>query len=168
MKKSIVPSVILILSSLSLPIIMQAGPKVPPAGNYLFSVAPGPFVMPAGDRRYDHVCWLASHNAYAAEHYGYIYANQTYTFSEQLEHGVRQFELDIEKRCWEKGLGVFGSAGCTVSLCHGSCEINKFIQPKVSGLVEKTGDPLGMKTSALVVFKDFLNKYIINFINYIY
>ncbi len=158
MKKCIITR-FLIISSLFLVDMMPAGLKVLPAGNYLFSVAPGSFEMPAGDRRYDHVCWLASHNAYAAEHYGYIYANQTYTFSEQLEHGVRQFELDIEKRCWDKTLGVLGSSGCTVSMCHGSCEVNKFIQPKVSGILEKTGDPLGMKTSALVVFKDFLNKY---------
>lgn len=123
-----------------------------------YSGAQGPFEWPEGSRPYDQVCWLSSHNAYAAENYGYVYANQKYTLKEQLDRGVRQFELDIEKRCWDKTLGVFGSSGCTVSMCHGSCEITKYIQPKLSGVFEKTGDPLGMKTSALLVFKEFLEK----------
>ena len=64
-----------------------------------YSGAQGPFEWPEGSRPYDQVCWLSSHNAYAAENYGYVYANQKYTLKEQLDRGVRQFELDIEKPC---------------------------------------------------------------------
>ena len=114
------------------------------------------FRMPITDTRYDQVCWLSTHNAYAAERYGYVYANQYYTLQEQLEHGVRAFELDTYKRCWTKGLGIFGTEGCSVSMCHGECDAtNKWIyKPWVPGT-----DALGFKTDGLVVFKNYLEKY---------
>ncbi|HEX2977764.1 MAG TPA: phosphatidylinositol-specific phospholipase C domain-containing protein [Candidatus Babeliales bacterium] len=97
------------------------------------------FIMPSLDRRYDHVCWLASHNAYAAERHGYIYANQYYTLAEQLELGVRQFELDLEKK------------GSRIRVCHGSYTLNKFIQP-----FKKNID---FKKKVLSLFKEFLEKH---------
>ncbi len=112
------------------------------------------------NKRYDHTCFLMAHNGYSAEQAGFIYANQYYDLKGQLERGVRAFELDTYHRCWDKGLGIFGSSGCTVSLCHGSCEITKWIQPKkglTSGLFEETGDPAGFK-GALETVKDFLLK----------
>ena len=113
------------------------------------------FSQPLVDLRYDQMCWLSTHNAYAAERYGYVYANQYYTLEEQLERGVRAFELDTYKRCWGKGLGIFGTEGCTVSMCHGDCDqVNKWIyKPWVPGT-----DALGFKTDGLAVFKKFLEK----------
>lgn len=121
------------------------------------------FIMPPqnlwGQIHYHEMCWLSTHNAYAAERYGFLYANQYYTLKEQLERGVRAFELDIDKRCWSKALGIFGGEGCTVSLCHASCELTKWMQPKASGLFESTGDPNGLKTTALDLFKKWLEEH---------
>ena len=114
------------------------------------------FVKPPQDRRYDQVCWLKTHNAYSAERYGYVYANQYYTIEEQLDRGVRGFELDTYKRCWKKTAGVFGSDGCTVSMCHGVCDVsNKWIyKPWKPG-----NDALGFASSGLAPIKKFLEKY---------
>lgn len=112
------------------------------------------------NKRYDHTCFLMTHNGYSAEQAGFIYANQYYDLKGQLERGVRAFELDTYDRCWSKTLGIFGSSGCTVSLCHGSCEITKWIQPKeglASGFFEKTGDPADFQ-GALETVRDFLIK----------
>lgn len=112
------------------------------------------FIKPSQDRRYDQVCWLKTHNAYSAERYGYVYANQYYTIDEQLERGVRGFELDTYKRCMKKVAGI-GSEGCTVSMCHGVCDVsNKWIyKPWKPG-----NDALGFVNSGLVPIKKFLEK----------
>ncbi len=83
------------------------------------------FISPSQDRRYDQVCWLKTHNAYSCERYGYVYANQYYTIEEQLERGVRGFEFDTYKHSSQKSPAL---TECTVSLCHGACDVsNKWI-----------------------------------------
>jgi hypothetical protein len=98
------------------------------------------------------MCFLSCHNAYAAEQYGYIYANQYYSIKEQLERGVRSFELDIEKRSWKHQYPFWGPAGSTISLCHSSYLINCLIQPNPVGLIDKAIGP----TSLLDILKLYL------------
>ena len=85
------------------------------------------FILPSFDRRYDQVCYLSSHNSYAAESYGYVYANQRYSIDDQLQKGVRAFALDIYNYCGRAWF--FGKETCYLAMCHGGCEINKLIQP---------------------------------------
>ena len=47
--------------------------------------------MPHSSRRYNEVCYLTSHNSYAAKNHGFYYAQQTLTLQEQLALGVRGF-----------------------------------------------------------------------------
>ena len=119
------------------------------------SISSDQFIKPPLDRRYDQICWLSTHNAYAAQRYGYVYANQYYTIQEQLDWGVRAFELDTYKRCWKKKFGIIGNGGCAVSMCHGDCnQVNKWIyKPYKPG-----NDALGFANDGLKIFKQFLEK----------
>lgn len=54
-----------------------------------------PRPQPALSRRYDQVCTLVAHNAYANIDDGWWYAQQTHTIPEQLDMGARGLELDI-------------------------------------------------------------------------
>lgn len=53
--------------------------------------------LPATHLRYHEVCFLTSHNSYAATHHGYYYAQQTLTIKEQLAMGVRALMLDTHE-----------------------------------------------------------------------
>ncbi len=46
------------------------------------------------NHRYDEVCWICSHNAFAARNSGWTYYQQNLTIEEQLEMGVRAFMID--------------------------------------------------------------------------
>ena len=111
------------------------------------------FIKPSQDRRYDQVCYLKTHNAYSCERYGYVYANQYYTIEEQLERGVRGFEFDTYKHCTKKNAG---SHKCTVSLCHGVCDVsNKWIyKPWKPG-----NEALCFVANGLVPIKNFIEKH---------
>jgi hypothetical protein len=114
------------------------------------------FVIPDLNRRYDQVCWVVSHNAPFSKAHDYIYFNQNLSLTDQIKKAdTFGFELDIEKRSWGKTIGIFGSSGTNISLCHESCKVNKFLQPRASGLLEPTGDPLSLQY-ALKIIKQFL------------
>ncbi len=48
-----------------------------------------------GALRYDEVCHFTSHNSYAAQEHGYLYAQQNLSIEKQLALGVRGLMLDI-------------------------------------------------------------------------
>lgn len=50
--------------------------------------------LPDSSRRYNEVTFLTSHNSYASKNYGYRYAQQNLTITEQLALGVRGLMLD--------------------------------------------------------------------------
>lgn len=72
--------------------------------------------MPHSSRRYNEVCYLTSHNSYAAKNHGYYYAQQTLTLEEQLTLGVRGFMLD-----------TWLDRSKNVVLCHGGESITRLI-----------------------------------------
>jgi hypothetical protein len=114
------------------------------------------FIMPDLNRRYDQVCWVVSHNAPFSKAHDYVYFNQNLSLTDQIKKADSWgFELDIEKRSWSKTLGLFGKSGTNISLCHESCKVNKLLQPRASGLVEITGDPMSLQ-EALKIIKQFL------------
>lgn len=49
----------------------------------------------SADLQYNEVCYLTSHNSYAAVEHGYVYAQQTLSIKKQLAHGVRGLMLDV-------------------------------------------------------------------------
>lgn len=69
------------------------------------------------DLRYHEVCFLTSHNSYAAHDHGYFYGQQALTLTEQLKQGVRGFMLDTHVD--RQG---------AVALCHGNERITRFIK----------------------------------------
>jgi hypothetical protein len=115
------------------------------------------FKMPDLKRRYNEVTWPISHNSPFSKKDGFVYYNHEQDILTQYQLGAKGFELDIEKRCWSK-VGPFGTSGCTISLCHESCEITKLLQPRASGLFESTGDPNGFKSYALATIKKILTE----------
>jgi hypothetical protein len=72
--------------------------------------------LPPSSRRYNEVCYLTSHNSYAAKNHGYYYAQQTLTLEEQLKLGVRGFMLD-----------TWLDRSKNVVLCHGGESITRLI-----------------------------------------
>ena len=66
--------------------------------------------------RYDEVCFLVSHNSYAATDHGYFYAQQQWGIKKQLEAGVRGLMLDIHE-----------DSAHNIILCHRNAFITKFI-----------------------------------------
>lgn len=54
-------------------------------------------------RRYDQCCYLCTHNAYANTSDGWLYAQQSYSLTDQLNDGVRALMLDvgIAKCVWQ-------------------------------------------------------------------
>lgn len=46
-------------------------------------------------RKYDEVCWICAHNAYADDEEGWLVAQQSFPVTTQLQHGVRALMLDI-------------------------------------------------------------------------
>ncbi len=67
--------------------------------------------------RYHEVCFLTSHNSYAAHRHGYWYAQQTWTIAEQLAAGVRGLMLDLHEE-----------SDHSIILCHGNPFITKCIR----------------------------------------
>jgi len=75
-------------------------------------------------RAYDDVSFAATHNANAAQEYGYgINSNQISGLTKQLQGGVRALLLDV----------TYDDAGATV-LCHGPCSLAS--TPHLDGLAE--------------------------------
>jgi len=92
----------------------------------------------SGSRRYDQVCYLTSHNSYAASDHGYIYAQQSLTIEKQLEFGVRALMLDI------------GLENDTIVLIHKN--------PFITRLLRAGKSPLPFQ-SALTTVKEFLEHH---------
>jgi len=63
-------------------------------------------------RRYNEVCWLTAHNAFASRKEGWFYAQQTLSFDEQFAYGVRAFMVDFH---WYQ----YSPNELAVALCHG-------------------------------------------------
>lgn len=123
----------------------------------ILGIADEAFVWPDAERRYDQVTVVVSHNAPFSKADDYIYYNQDFNLMDQYKKGARGFELDIERRCWNE-FGPFGGEKCNISLCHDSCEVNKFLQPRVGGLLTMTGDPNSFKDYALKTIKQILTE----------
>ncbi|MBA3751860.1 hypothetical protein H0X06_03635 [Candidatus Dependentiae bacterium] len=68
-------------------------------------------------KRYNELCFLTSHNSYAAKNHGYLYAQQKYTLEEQLKKGVRGFMLDTHLDSLQN-----------VILCHRSEAVTRMIR----------------------------------------
>jgi outer membrane protein assembly factor BamB len=68
-------------------------------------------------RRFDQVCWLGTHNAYANSEDGWWYAQQTGNIISQLDDGVRLLMLDIWNCPSNSGAGriVHAHEGCGLS-----------------------------------------------------
>ncbi len=45
--------------------------------------------------KFNKICWLTAHNAFASSPYGWIYCQQTLKIEEQLALGVRAFMIDV-------------------------------------------------------------------------
>ena len=88
-------------------------------------------------QRYNEVCFLTSHNSYAAKEHGYYYAQQRWTIKQQLEAGVRGLMLDTH----------LDSKTNKVILCHRSEWVNKLIC---------AGKPHMLAHTALETIRDFL------------
>ncbi len=78
---------------------------------------------PAAHIRYNEVCFLTSHNSYAATGHGYYYAQQTWTIKEQLEAGVRGLMLDIHEDSSHKIMLCHGNPFITRVICRGKSPI---------------------------------------------
>ncbi|MEY2450164.1 MAG: hypothetical protein QOH79_3640 [Acidimicrobiaceae bacterium] len=81
----------------------------------------GPAIAAAADpvdnsRRFDQVCWLGSHNAYANSEDGWWYAQQSKSIIRQLDDGVRMLMVDVWN-CPTSGADrvVYAHEGCTLS-----------------------------------------------------
>lgn len=90
--------------------------------------------------RYNEVCFLTSHNSYAAKEHGYHYAQQRWTIKQQLDAGVRGLMLDTH----------LDSKNGSVILCHRSEWINKIIC---------AGKPHMLAHAALVAIREFLEAH---------
>ncbi len=89
------------------------------------------------ERRYNEVCFLTSHNSYAATKHGYAYAQQNLTIKEQLEMGVRGLMLDIVE-----------TRAKTILLCHKNESLTHILC---------NGKPPTPFSEALVCIKQFLD-----------
>jgi hypothetical protein len=49
----------------------------------------------SGERHYNQVCWLTTHNSFANSAEGWVYKNQYLSFEAQYAFGVRSFMLDV-------------------------------------------------------------------------
>jgi hypothetical protein len=54
-----------------------------------------PWKTPDPSLKYHEACWLTAHNAYAAKKYGFAYAQQDETITDQLNMGIRGLMLDV-------------------------------------------------------------------------
>lgn len=95
---------------------------------------------PENKLRYNEVCFLTSHNSYAAKQHGYYYAQQRWTIKQQLEAGVRRLMLDTH----------LDSKTDKVILCHRSEWVNKLIC---------AGKPHMLAHAALVTIREFLESH---------
>ncbi len=95
---------------------------------------------PDAQLRYHEVCFLTSHNSYAAKDHGYYYAQQRWSIQQQLEAGVRGLMLDTHK----------DSKTGEVILCHASEWITKIIC---------AGKPHTKLEEALITVRDFLSAH---------
>jgi hypothetical protein len=91
------------------------------------------------EKKYDEVCFLTSHNSYAATEHGFLYAQQTLSLKKQLELGVRGLMLDIFDDPKEK-----------IVLCHGGHFITR--------LICMGKKPMPFKKS-LITIREFLNAH---------
>lgn len=94
---------------------------------------------PDASVRYNDICFLTSHNSYAAKAHGYYYAQQNLSIREQLNAGVRGLMLDTHKH----------SKSDTVILCHR----NEWVNSLLCG-----GKPPATMEEALIVIREFLEK----------
>lgn len=79
-----------------------------------------------GDRRFDEITWLTSHNAHVTVDGNWLVPNQTRSIAGQLEDGVRAFMIDVwsfKTPAWRCGLSL-GSDCYPHGLyaCHGQCD----------------------------------------------
>jgi hypothetical protein len=83
------------------------------------------------DRRYDQVCWLAAHNAFSSRAYRWIYNQQTMTFDEMYDFGVRCFSIDIH---WHKYCSACSGDAREVAMMHGTSTV-------LNTVVQRQGPP---------------------------
>lgn len=93
--------------------------------------------MQAKEKKYHETCFLTSHNSYAAWEYGYLYAQQKWNITHQLEHGVRCLMLDTY------------DINNQVLLCHDSKLLTE--------IISLDRDPVPLLTE-LITLKKFLEK----------
>lgn len=93
--------------------------------------------LPSADRRYNEVCFLTAHNAYAAKSHGFYYAQQNLSIEKQLALGARGLKI-----------ATWSDRSNNVILCHRGQFITRLI------CLGKAPDQLG---AALEPLKHFLN-----------
>ena len=71
-------------------------------------------------RRFDQYCYLTTHNAYANNQAGWLYAQQVNSIIGQLNDGVRGLMLDVHRNPDNANEVVY---------CHESCSVTNYIQP---------------------------------------
>ncbi len=74
--------------------------------------------VPNNQLRYHEVCFLTSHNSYAAKNHGYYYAQQRWSIEDQLKGGIRGLMLDTHLNTLDN----------EILLCHGNISIDKIIR----------------------------------------
>ncbi len=89
--------------------------------------------------RYDQVSTLCSHNSFSSTAYGFAYAQQNLTITQQLNLGVRTLMLDTHL-----------DENCEVKLCHDKCSVTKVLKPGTK--------PHSLK-SALIEIKKWLDDH---------
>jgi hypothetical protein len=84
-------------------------------------------------RSFDQVAYLTTHNAMSSSAYSFLGPNQTYSFTGQLDRGVRALMLDIHRN-GESPLPAADLPSDAVLLCHEYCAIGHL--SLVTGLAE--------------------------------
>lgn len=93
------------------------------------------------DRDYDQVCWLAAHNAFSSLKYRWIYHQQTITYDEMFEMGVRGFLIDVH--WYDYGSECKGKKSRELALMHSPSKFTNIVlqrqgpPPKFSTFLEK-------------------------------
>ena len=101
------------------------------------------------DRKYDQVCWLAAHNAFASLKYRWIYNQQSITYDDMFNMGVRGFLIDVH---WNNyGSSCNGTKSRELALMHSS---NKFLN-----VVAQRQGPPPKFTTFLEKLKEWLYQY---------
>lgn len=80
------------------------------------------------DRRYSEICWLEAHNAFASRDRRWLYNQQTMSFDEMYDYGVRCFSIDIHWHAYGSSCGSSARPREIAMMHGGSTVLNSVVQ----------------------------------------